>query len=653
MSWMQKLYETYERAQQMELSGEKVMPVVPSHTTQQAHIEVTIDADGNFLRASIVPKEDRDTLIPATESSSSRTSGGEPHPLCDKVQYVAGDYPEHGGEKISYFEDFKSGGKIKDGYYTLLSKWCKFSKEPKLHAVYKYISKRSVVKDLVEEKILRLDDKGRLLKTVPSGAETPAIFSALVKKKDGYDQGDVFIRWAVNIDGELENRVWKDKNLRNSWIAFDSESREKKGICLVSGEDVPLASLHPYKIRHSGDKAKIISSNDSSGYTFRGRFTDSDQACSIGYEVTQKAHSALRWLVARQAFRNDDQAIVAWEVSGKDLPKLMENTEDALFASWAEEEGVEYTSEPKTYDGDMGQTYALKVRSKIAGYRQELDDRDDIVIMGLDSATPGRMAITYYRELKGSEFLDRLEDWHLSYAWFQYYSKDYQFLGVPSPKDIAAAAYGRRIDAKLSKSTVSRILPCIADGADFPEDLEKSVFNRAKNRIALEPWEWEKVLGIVCGLFKGLHKEMNYKMALEPDRHSRDYLYGRLLAIAERTERVALNLTGEKRDTNAAKLMHRFAERPFSTWKQIEMNLVPYKTRLQSSRTAFLAKMANLTDEIHNMFESDDYIKDTPLSGEFLLGYHCQRYELKTKAAKGETVPEDEIKENLTDMEDE
>ena len=33
------------------------------------------------------------------------------------------------------------------------------------------------------------------------------------------------------------------------------------------------------------------------------------------------------------------------------------------------------------------------------------------------------------------------------------------------------------------------------------------------------------------------------------------------------------------------------------------------------------------------LFEADDFIKDTKLSGEFLLGYHCQRQDFfKSKA---------------------
>ncbi len=54
-----------------------------------------------------------------------------------------------------------------------------------------------------------------------------------------------------------------------------------------------LFGKHPSKIRNSGDKAKLISGNDESGFTYRGRFASKrSQAVSVGYVVSQKAHNA-------------------------------------------------------------------------------------------------------------------------------------------------------------------------------------------------------------------------------------------------------------------------------------------------------------------------------------------------------------------------
>ena len=114
-------------------------------------------------------------------------------------------------------------------------------------------------------------------------------------------------------------------------------------------------------------------------------------------------------------------------------------------------------------------------------------------------------------------------------------------------------------------------------------------------------------------------------MSLETERKSRDYLYGRLLAIAEHIESRALYVAGEKRDTAAAKLMQRFADRPASTWRIIELGLKPYISRLRSKRPGFMYEMEKQLDEIICGFHANDFLDDRKLSGEFLLGYHCQR----------------------------
>ena len=81
MSWIQKLYETYESCS-CETSPDIPNPI--SHTTQMAHIEITIDEQGNFRRGRakvLENKEEQKTLIPCTEESGTR-SGRKPknHP---------------------------------------------------------------------------------------------------------------------------------------------------------------------------------------------------------------------------------------------------------------------------------------------------------------------------------------------------------------------------------------------------------------------------------------------------------------------------------------------------------------------------------------------------------------------------------------------
>jgi CRISPR-associated protein Csd1 len=108
-------------------------------------------------------------------------------------------------------------------------------------------------------------------------------------------------------------------------------------------------------------------------------------------------------------------------------------------------------------------------------------------------------------------------------------------------------------------------------------------------------------------------------------------LFGRLLAIADNIEQRALHVAKEQRDTSANKLMQRFAEHPCSTWRSIELALTPYKARLRANRPAVLLERDKLLDAVIGMFSGEDFISDSKLSGEFLLGYHCQRAALWMK----------------------
>ena len=620
MAWIEKLHATYEACKGREPPGAALlMPI--SHTPQQAHIEIAIDGQGNFKTANIVQKEE--TVIPATEESAGRTGSiPPPHPLCDKVQYCASDYRHYGGAKPPFFKEYEA----------LLSSWCNSDfAHPKAKAVLAYVRKGTVVADLVKERLLHVGADGKLL-TEWAGEDTPDIFRLLTAKEGKRDQGDAFVRWQVWLAGDPNTAVWTDTSMQEAWIGFDAASKDARGLCMVTGENgAALALSHPKRIRHAGDGAKLVSANDDQGYTFRGRFTDKDgqQACGVGYEVTQKAHNALRWLINRQSYhdKKTGQVFVAWAVAGKPIP---DPSMDTLALILGDTESVQPDIDAIAgLTGDIGQSFALRLKQAMRGYRAKLDPTDDIVVMGLDSATPGRMAITYYRELKGSEFLDRIEGWHEQYAWAQDFGKNAKFVGAPAPRDIAEAAYGTRLDDKLRKATVERLLPCIIDGQAVPFDLVLSTARRAANRVGLDHWEWEKCLGIACALFKGYSKSQGkeYQMALEEDRTTRDYLYGRLLAVADNIEGYALKQAGESRSTTAARLMQRFADRPFSTWRNIELSLAPYKSRLRASErgAGFLWKREKLLDEIQCLFSSADFTSDQTLSGEFLLGYHCQR----------------------------
>jgi CRISPR-associated protein Csd1 len=171
-----------------------------------------------------------------------------------------------------------------------------------------------------------------------------------------------------------------------------------------------------------------------------------------------------------------------------------------------------------------------------------------------------------------------------------------------------------------------------------PRHLIEACQQRASQRAGRARWEWEKCLGIACGLFRGNRWEERYSMSLEDSRTTRDYLFGRLLAVAEHIEIRALHVADENRETNAAKLMQRFAEQPCSTWRTLSLALMPYLSRLRANRAALALRLERQLDGVMIRFDTTDFVSDAKLSGEFLLGYHCQRAALWEKNETNETA---------------
>lgn len=617
------------------------MPV--DHAEQQVHVEITLSGSGRFRSAGVVSKET--TFIPATEESAGRTSAPVPHGLADKLQYIvdAVDGPAHQDDRGGAEEgDSNAAAQKPKGkkekelphalYLNQLRRWVEIEPDPHVAAVLRYVEGGTILKDLLEQHVLHADADGNLLTRWTGTGSPPPLFKVLTATAGMRNQLATVVRWCVELrDPQGDARLWRNPGVQQSWQRFVAKQAKEARMCMVTGESLAPAVNHPKRIRHGADGAKLISSNDSSGFTFRGRFDSPDQAYGVGSSTTQKAHSTLRWLLAHQGYKNGDQAIVAWAVSGKEIPRVIARSdeigsaEDRAQTSPDATNKTERVTSPVRYMGDAGQLFANQFNKLIRGYRAKLTDREDIVVLALDSATPGRMAITYYRELRASEFLERIRSWHEHTAWPQNLGNDRRFIGAPAPGDIAEAAYGRRVDEKLKKATVERLLPCIIDGWPVPRDLVIACAQQAANPAGKSHWEWERCLGIACALVRSSRREEKYSMSLEEDRDSRDYLFGRLLAIAEKIENYALYLTKESRDTTAERLMQRFSDHPAATWRTIELALRPYMQRLQSSRPGALYVWKRLLDEVISQFQHDDFTRQGRLNAEFLLGYHCQR----------------------------
>lgn len=614
MSWTEELYTVYEKQCGKDNGGNMLLPV--SHSTANAQLEVTIDEGGSFIAAVKVEKADAVTIIPVTEASGAKSSGNAPHPFADKFKYIAGDYNE--------YIDGKKNDRYFNAYIQQLTKWANSEyTHPAIKAVLAYLGKSTLIKDLISARVLETDESGKLRSDV---------------KLAGFSQCDCFVRFRIIYsDKEHESRTWCDNTLYDAFISFNSTLAGTKQLCYALGKELPVTYKHPNRIRNAGDKAKLISTNDKSGFTYRGRFADKEQAASVSYEFSQKMHNALKWLIQKQSTNIGSMTVTIWESALAPCPNI-----SADFMSMF---GTEISDEDlKSSTDELVTAYREQLRKSIFGCKMRLEPDSKTMLLLLDAATTGRLSISGYTEILSSDFLSSIEKWHNDTAWIHFNSeKKFKNVNSFSLWDITECAYGTeqsgKIECKpeLKKDIFCRLLPCVTEGRKLPCDIVNSLVQKACNPLCYEKnYNWRRVLETACGMIRKKTCEIkeDCSMALDNDCNERDYLYGRLLAVAEAAENSTYkNDEDGARTTNARRYFSAFSIHPASTWLVIKNRLEPYLNRMSEPSRIFYSKLIN---EITDKFTREAFADNSKLKPEFLHAYSCQLQEIYSRKNKEE-----------------
>ena len=645
MSWINELIDLYEKNSDKigVIEYRRDIPYVllpPFHTTVTAQITVTIDQDGNFVRAEQVDQNDKLTIIRVTEKSGSRTAGKEPHPLCDNLRYLAGDYKKY----------YKDDGVCSELYISQLEKWVESDYcHEKVKAIYKYLKKSTLIQDLVAHKIIKLNEENQIDEK---------------ENIQGIPQPKAFVRFIIRsfdekLYQETPDECWKDRALQECYIEYVRSQEKEKGLCYLTGNMESISYLHSKKIRNEGDGAKLISANDSQNFTYRGRFTSKEEAFAVGNETSQKAHNALKWIIRKQGTFFDTMTIVTWESNQLSMPKWERDTEAIVseyereYVGNAEDDWEDdWSTEEIVSDGNPITTD--KFYKALRGYGKKIDNTSNMILLAFDAATPGRLALIENQELNSVRYLKNIEKWHNDCNWIHTKWKDgerIQFAGMIGVKDIADILYGIEnkgtvsiVDAngkKLYAQVAQRLLPCIWNGTRVPYDYVMLAVSKASNPLAYkERRNWERVLTLACSFVKKDKKDRykeEWNVALDKKETDRNYLYGRLLAVADRIEYLTYDEKDNGRVTNAKRYMSTFSQRPYETWKVIEENIRPYLNKLDIAKRTFYE---NLLHEIDELFDKSTFTDNSRLEGLYLLGFHNQAYDLKLKKEKSEEKEE-------------
>lgn len=632
MSWLPECAAVYDKIGKdagTKVNGVLLLPLF--HSTQNAQIEVNVSTEGEFAFATIIDKANQVTMIPVTEDSAARSSGVEPHPLFDKLIYTAGDFVKYANKIKNNTPNYHIE------YMNKLRQWVESEyTDDKLKAVYKYLSKGTLATDLINNELLILDGEKFDAKCTINNIH----------------QEDVFIRFSVvNFEtGEIVN-LWDDKDISDKYISYCSNSDSESKLCYATGEKVPVTYKHMAGIRYPGDKSKLISSNDKTGFTYRGLFSTKEEAYAVGRIVSQKAHLALKWLSQSCGTTFGTAKYIIWQKSLEEVIDCFgtvksENTKLENTDIKTDSDGVSYAKTLSSYKQIL--RYVMK------GYRQNLNFNSDIIIMVLDAATQGRMSINMYQELKSSEFYDNVNRWFSQTVWHWCYfdgqKKLVHCVQTPSLYNIIKYACGVEkdsligqptveVDEKVLQRFVQAIFPCIALGKPLPANVLKQIFTRASNpQFYSNKNNWDRVVDVCCALYRKYYidkKGVELNMKLNRDCDDRSYLYGRLAAVAEKIETDTYD-SDEKRAPNALRYMNVLISSPFKTWRHIEMKISPYMTKLASKKYGSYTYYGKELQEIYVNFKKGEFELVKPLDAMFFMGYYGEKDELYTSSKNKE-----------------
>lgn len=597
MGLMTQAYNTYcaMEKQYVGVYGEAAEPLVPvSHQIAKADLEITLDSEGNLLDARQVDPKEATTIIPVTEQSAGRT--GDTccaHPLCDQLRFFSPRYP------AKY-----------EAYLTQLHRWegSPYS-HPKLSAIAGYVEKGSILEDMSRLGLISLDEKG-----MPT------------KEK-------LLVRWRVEAGTEGNVAAcWQDRTLFQAFIDYYAAGQKSDPVyCMVSGKNALPANQHPKKIINICANAKLISANDTSGFTYRGRFQTDAQAMTMSYEASQKIHSALHWLSANQGVAIGGRTFLCWNPQGIEIPKPQ-----AAFLRGNTANQVKYSD------------YRKALSDTLRGWKETIPADAGAVIAAFDAATSGRLALTYYSELPASDFLERLHNWDALCCW----NRDPFGIQAPSLYQIANCAFGTvrtsgnqtklESDDRILRQQVQRLLSCRVDKGKMPADIARAAAAKASNLQIMDTQLRETVLSTACAVLRKYYYDWDreeWNMSLEPEKKDISYQYGRLLAVFEKIEQDTYD-KDEQREPNAIRMQSVFAKRPRYAsrilWEQMKKAYYP---RLKPwNRVKYDRLIGEIIEQTSNLpqAEHEEALKDT-----YLFGYYLQKKALYT-SDKTENSQEEE-----------
>ncbi len=601
MSVLMALATLYDR---MQASGDAPPP---GHSIEKIGGEVVLDGAGNVLAI-------RDLRVPddrgkpqsrrlAVPSAVIRTAGIKPNLLWDKTAYVLG---------VTALKDDKGKPLLEDGE--------RIAGQEK-----RTLAEHAAFVSAHEDQLAEAEDEGlrALLAFLANWA--PEEFAKRDFRTDLLDENLVF-RLEGDTGPDGQPRLLHDRPAARALLAGTGSVKET-GLCLVTGEDAPLARLHPAIKGVQGAQssgASLVSFNLDAFTSYgkeQGENAPVSEAAAFAYGT------ALNALLARgsnHSLRIGDTTVAFWA-----------ETPDPAQARTVDAFLLGALNPPDEAD----QTARLRATlESIAAGRgsapPEFAPETRVFILGL-APNAARLSLRFWRPGTLGDFARNItrfwDDLALEppawsrppAAWSLLYETAIRVGGKPKADTIPPRLGGDLMRAVLS-------------GGDYPRTLLAAVVQRIR-----ADGEINARRAAICAAF--IRRNLKQELAMSLDRHNPDpaYRLGRLFAVLEGIQKAALpGLSATIRD----RYFGAASATPARVFPLLIKNATHHLSLLRKGDGGglghwFDAEMGEIWSALPT-----DLPRALPLEDQarFIAGYYHQRWAKKAAETADETIVEAE-----------
>lgn len=620
MSLLQALYNSYEYAKDNKMidkydSNDIILPLFHDNKKSNGKniVCLKLDKNADLVDAYFLNKSENITF-PVTEDSVARSSGASPHPLVDNG---------------SYLFDIESKKYI--AYMAQLKDWLDYCSDDFLNIVYKFLSNSKSFLKILNKLYIDYEIKGNLTVSI----DNP---NSKKDKKTDIDFSKIFFTFIIeDYDGIKDMSLSENSKLHELYLEYvnylnEKNTQKEKIICNISGKDDYLCTKH----RPLMATARLISQITANNENFYGRFKSPDETIKIGANTSQEIHLMAKYLLSSEntsVWLGDNTYLVNWfsddikNESGINLNSRIYKINKSISSPIGGEKNKE-----------VGESF---LKGKIL-----FSDDSKFYVGIFDKISNGRAAAKYFKELDVSILKENLKKWQDKYYWYGFNKETNQeILYTPSPYAITLVSYGVERNGKLSldnkkvlRSQMQNIISCIIEGKDIGNNIIKSLENNIKLRSRYRD-TWIIVKNTSLAFLRG--KWGIEDNMLDRENLDRSYLYGRLLALYERVEKLCFETKDKSnqdtRITNAEKYWTSFINNPVTMNLRLRDVIKPYEKKLiaNENKKRIYFKIKNEINEVTNLIADNyDYRKEEnrkALSSGFIFGYEGQIQDIFTK----------------------